>query len=262
MTRYFRLLASFIRYGVVASLEFRVNFIGWSVVSLIYALMFILTTELVFGQVNSIAGWTKGDALLVSSSVVLFTGLMWFFVFPNLTAFSELIRKGGLDFYLLKPVNSRFLVSMKIFEYDQALRIIAVSVVMINLVMQSGHEISFLSVLGFAFLFMCGMIIFYNIFFALTITNFWLINVHNFEDIFHELIDPGRYPVQVYKGALWIVFVYLLPVGFVGTFPVQALFGRLEIGYYFLAVFVAVITFVFSQWFWNFALKRYSSASS
>lgn len=262
MKRYLRLVLYFLRYGIIASLEFRVNFISWAFVSLFWSFMFILGTELIFGQVTTLAGWTKNEVLLTTSFLTLFVGAMWVFIFPNLVEFSRLIREGGLDFYLVKPVNDRFFVSTKNVEYDQILRIVAVSIFVINLLSNMNVRILPINLFGSVVLFVAGMIIFYNIFFSLAITNFWLVNVHNLEDFFHSILDIGRYPVQVYKGVFSILFVYLIPVGYVATFPVQALLGKLDPVYYLWAILLIFVTSIFSQWFWNFALKRYSSASS
>ena len=37
---------------------------------------------------------------------------------PNAEEFSELVRTGGLDFALLKPIDTQFLVSLSKFEWS------------------------------------------------------------------------------------------------------------------------------------------------
>ena len=114
----------------------------------------------------------------------------------------------------------------------------------------------------FLFLIICGLIIFYNLFFCITLLNIWFVNLFNLEDFFHNILDMGRFPVQIYKGFAAQVFTFIVPIGYIATFPVQALLGKLEVTSFIIAIFLVLITSVFSHWFWNFALKRYSSASS
>ncbi len=262
MKRYLRLFLSFARFGLAYALEYRVNFLIWAVSSTMWAGIFVLSVELIFGQVESIAGWTKNETLLLAAVQALFVGLLWYFVFPNLTTFYELVRKGDLDFYLIKPVDHRFLVSTKKVEFDQFLRT-AVLIGYIAAVILQGHLIiTWLSLAAFLLVLFLGLVIFYNVFFILAIFSFWLINVHNYEDLFHNLLDLGRFPTQIYKDQLGIFLTFFVPVAYVATFPVQAFLGKLEPVYFLAAVFLAISSSLISQWFWNFALKNYTSASS
>lgn len=262
MAKYLRLIAAFARYGLMAAMEYRFNFFLWGAIGLMWAIVFLIGGELIFGTTGTIAGWTKSEALLLVATETQFIAFMWLFVFPNLERFSTLIRKGELDFYLLKPVSSRFIVSTREFAFDPLIRISAVFVYMAVVLKQIGWVASWGNVLGASFLFICGMAIFYNLLFALTITNFWLVNVTNLVNFSHSLLDMGRYPVQIYQGVLQKILIFILPVAYIGTFPVQALLGNLSPDKYFWAIFLVVATSILSQWFWNFALKRYSSASS
>lgn len=260
--KYIKVFLCFARYGLIWVMEYRFNFVCWAILGVMWSFLFIYLGELIFGQVKSIAGWTRPETLLVLATETMFVGFLWLFIFPNLKLFSELIRKGKLDFYLIKPMSSRFLVSTQDWALDQLIRIPIVILFIIVLIEKNNLPVSFVSVIGYIFLFFCGAIIFYNIFFAVTITNFWLIHVNNLSDFFHNVLDFGRFPTRIYNGLLYFVAIYIVPVAFVATFPVQALLGNLHISMYFVAVILTIITSILSQWFWNFALKRYSSASS
>lgn len=260
--KYIRVFFNFARYGLIWVMEFRFNFACWAILGVMWSFLYIYLGELIFGQVTSIAGWTKAETLLVLATEAMFVGFLWLFIFPNLRMFSELIRKGKLDFYLLKPMSSRFLVSTQDWSLDQLVRIPAVIVFMVILINTNHLQITLSSISGFILLFLLGALIFYNIFFAITITNFWLVNVSNLSDFFHNVLDSGRFPTKIYNGLIYFIALYVIPVAFIATFPVQALLGNLEANMYLIAIFLAIITSIFSQWFWNFALKRYSSASS
>lgn len=251
----------FIKVGLMSMMEYRVSYFSWSLMSVGWSAFFIFSAFLITSQVNSIAGWPGHEVLILTSVETIFVGLLWFFVFPNLIDFSELIRRGNLDCLLTKPLNIRFLVSVKRFQLENILRIILVSFYISWLIQKNNIQIDFANVLEFLFLMGIGLIIFYNIFFSITVLNFWFVNIFNLDDFFHNILDMGRYPVQIYKGLIEIV-TFIIPIGYIATFSVQALLGKLETGYYFLGVFLAILTTLFSQWFWNFALRHYSSASS
>ena len=114
----------------------------------------------------------------------------------------------------------------------------------------------------FGLLFILGIFIFYNLFFIFTTTNFWFINLFNLDDLFSQVIDLGRYPVHIFRGGAKLFFVYLVPVAFIATFPVQALLGKAGFEMIFIGALIALLMFVTSQWFWQYALRHYQSASS
>ncbi len=262
MKKYLRIVWAFARYGLIWAMEYRFNFLIWGLIGVMWTATFVFSADLIFGQVHTVAGWTRSEALLLIATEAMFVGLMWFFVFPNLQIFSRLIRKGELDFLLIKPVNSRFLVSIRDWGYDPLVRVIVVGFFIASLVSKENLPVTAISVFGYIFLLLCGMVIFYNLFFAAMVTNFWMIKNENLIDLFHNIMDAGRFPAQIYKGVFEIIFTFAIPIVYVATFPVQALLNRTGPGTYLLAVVLVGVTTFASQWFWNFALRHYTSASS
>lgn len=222
----------------------------------------VVSVELIFGQVDSIAGWSREEVLLLICVHGLFFDFLWTFILQNLLSFSHYIRKGELDFALLKPVNLRFLVSTRYFEFDHWLRIIFLIFLLFKLLRRIPVQLTIFSWLNFSLLFFLGLFIFYNFYFMITTTNFWFINIYNLEDLFHEISQVGRVPVYVFQRGMRFIFTYIIPVAFIATFPVQVLLGRSDSKITVLALVLALISFFLSQKFWNFALKHYSSASS
>lgn len=262
MKRYLSLIFSFFRISLMQNFEYRLNFSIWAFVNVFWAGMSLLSVELIFGQISAIAGWTKSEVLLLVTIHILFVGIIWIFILPSLQQLSKLINRGDFDFYLLKPVSTRFLLSTMKFESDQYVSILGLLYVLFYFSQRTGFVPSLLDWGAFALLFVLGMFIFYNIFYVLFTTAFWLINIHNFEWFANEILNVGRFPVQVFKGGFKLIFFYVIPMGFVATFPTQMLLGRGNIWLIITGVVAATSLFVFSQWFWNFALKHYSSASS
>ena len=80
--------------------------------------------------------------------------------------------------------------------------------------------------------------------------------------IYRDLMSLGRFPVDLYRQPLQGFLTYLVPVGLMITLPAKALMGLVSLPGV-LASFGLGLTAVFvSLRFWNFALKKYSSASS
>ena len=71
----------------------------------------IVPLFVVFGARPTIAGWTFGESLMVMGWFMFLQGVLEGAINPSLAGVVEHIRKGTLDFVLLKPADAQFLVS-------------------------------------------------------------------------------------------------------------------------------------------------------
>jgi ABC-2 type transport system permease protein len=76
------------------------------------------------------------------------------------------------------------------------------------------------------------------------------------------LASTGKLPPTIFKEKVKVVLCYLVPTVFIAAIPTRVLLGDPILPSLLLSTVVAIITFVISQMFWNFALRYYSSASS
>ncbi len=262
MFRYLRLFLTLYRYWLVRSLEFRSEVLGWSIHSILWGALALIGINVIFDNVQTIAGWQRNQVLILVVIYNIFDSLLWFFVLPSLLSLSEQIRTGRFDFVLTKPVASRFAASLQKFEFDNYPRVIVMALVLIIFLRQFGYLVTPLTLLGFFISLISGFVIFYSLFLVITSTSFWFIKAYSLEDIFSSLLGVGKFPVMIFEGGLRVVFLYLIPVGFAATFPTQFLIGQGSVGLIIWGLVAAMISFLFSQLFWNFAIRHYSSASS
>lgn len=262
MKRYLILIWRLFRYSLIRDIEFRFNLISWSLANILWAALIIVSVNLIFGQVNNIAGWTRQSGEILVVTYTVFGAFFWLFILPSLGNFSRFIRNGDLDFYLQLPVNLRFLITFNRFEFDQVVRFVITIFILANLIIAQNPAINIINWLVGVVLLIEGLLLFYNLYFILITLNFWLPNLNNLEWLTEMFLEFGRYPTEIFKGSLRMMFTIIIPIVFVATFPVQAWLGKnmtLEVLY---GLGLIILTFIVSQWFWNFALKRYSSASS
>lgn len=260
--RYLKIFWAFTKNNWLGEIEFRFNFIFWIAINIFWGLLSLVFVELIFGQVTSIAGWNKDQVLVLACLHIIFSSFIWVFIMPNVTRFSQLIRKGDLDFVLTKPINSRFWVSSRVVEFSNLPRLVIIPFVLSNALRSLSIDPTWLSVFSSGLLLFFGLVIFYNLFFLITSLNIWFTNIFNLENLFDSLNDIGRFPISIFKGLANLLLIYIIPAAFVATFPAQALLGRGSFSLILLGLVLAVVTFWFSQKFWHFALRHYSSASS
>ena len=154
-------------------------------------------------------------------------------VSPSLTAVVEHVRKGTLDFVLLKPADAQFLVSTAKFEPWRIVDVVGrAGRVRLRVRASSGTgRRSRRSLTGLVFLALAVLIL-YSIWILVVSAAFWVVKVDNLSYLFGSLFDVGRWPIDVlrgvWRGTLLMVFTFVFPVALMTTYPALALLGRLD----------------------------------
>ena len=111
VARHLRLLGAHTRLSFIIAMQYRWDFILDGVMSVFWTVTALVPLYLVFQERPVIAGWTYGEALVVVGWFTLLEGVLKGAINPSLITVIEHIRKGTLDFVLLKPADAQFLVS-------------------------------------------------------------------------------------------------------------------------------------------------------
>jgi ABC-2 type transport system permease protein len=108
----------------------------------------------------------------------------------------------------------------------------------------------------------CGVMILYSLWFILGATSIWFVKIYNVTEVLRGFLEAGRYPMIAYPAIYRFFFTFLVPVAFLTTVPAEILLGRGEFIWSIGTAILAVFLFLFSTFFWQFALRFYTSASS
>jgi ABC-2 type transport system permease protein len=118
---YLAIWLTFARNSLVRDLTFRANFLIQCVSSMSWTLMNVGFYLIVFSVTDRIGvdtGWGRWEFFVFLATTMLVNSAVETFFMPNAEEFSELIRTGGLDFALLKPVDTQFLISLRKMEWS------------------------------------------------------------------------------------------------------------------------------------------------
>jgi ABC-2 type transport system permease protein len=262
VARYLRLLGIQFRASAAVAMQYRVEFLvegalavfwmGWSLVPLL----------VVFGHREAVAGWSFEEALVVIGWFTFMKGVLEGAVNPSLTSVVEHIRKGTLDFVLLKPADAQFLVSTAKFEPWRVLdlaggvAIFAVAFHRMGRWPAPGH------VLAAALLFLCAAGVMYSLWILVISAAFYVVKVDNLSFLFSSIFDAARWPISVFRGAWRVVFTVVIPLGLMTTYPSLALLGGLDAALAGKALAGTAAFAVFSRLVWLRSISHYTSASS
>lgn len=262
MQSYRRLLGIFYRNALMNELEYRLNFWSLLLVQLFWLIWSAVGVRIPFLYVDTIAGWTYPELLVVVGMFTLMKSYMEILIVPNLSQMTEYVRMGTLDYILTKPIDSQFMVSLRNLGLNSwAAPLLAIALIVYGL-WDFGYLPSLLDILAFLVLTLAGMIVLYSLNLVVQSLTFWLVDLEAADGLIDSVVEAGRFPVAFYSGWLRVVLTIIVPVAFLTTFPAQAILGRSPGWLPPLGVVIALVSFVLASAFWRFALRSYSSASS
>jgi ABC-2 type transport system permease protein len=259
--RYWRIYRTFFTSSFARELEFRANFYAKVAQNIVWIFFFVMILLVVFRNTETVAGWSRGDAFVLAATVFLMNAMVSAF-FMSLMEIPEQVRRGTLDFVITKPIDTQFWVSMRKFNFDQIGTLLA-GFAMLGLgVAQSGSTPGVLQWLSYTLLVLASLIIFYSFNLMLMTLGIWLVRVENLWVLGESVMQIARFPVDIYGTALARVFTFAIPLAFLSTVPARQLIGQFEPLMLLLGLTWSVAFFFAARYFWRFALRYYTSASS
>ena len=265
-TRYAGLFRVQMRMAMLAAMQYRVDFIVRGLIAFLWSALTLIPLLVVFGVRQQVAGWSFAEALVVVAWFMLLRAVLEGAVSPSLTAVVEHVRKGTLDFVLLKPADAQFLVSTAKFEPWRVVDI-GGALILFGYAFGMMHRLPSIAqvVTGLVFLALAVLIL-YSIWILVVSAAFWVVKVDNLSYLFGSLFDVGRWPIDVlrgvWRGTLMLVFTFVFPVALMTTYPALALRGRLDAKTAVLALGGGILFAVVARRVWRRALAMYTSASS
>src|SRR5437899_4395000 len=113
LTRYFQIYGALWKNSVTRELIFKSNFLLWIVVELLWFGLQLSFIGVLYLHTGEIGTWTKWQVVMLIGASHFIQQVFQAFFLVNCTNLSELIRTGKMDFLLLLPVNTRFVVSLR-----------------------------------------------------------------------------------------------------------------------------------------------------
>ncbi len=262
VVRYARLLGAQIRASALTLLQYRFDFLADGLLEILWAATALVPLFVVFRARESVAGWSFGEALLVTGWFILLQGILEGAINPSLTSVVEHIRTGTLDFVLLKPADAQFLVSTARFQPWRAANVLTALVVFVQAFRLLGRPPSPAGLLAAAFLLFTSTLLLYSLWILTVSAAFYVVKVDNLSVLFSSLFDAARWPSTIFRGVLSFVFTFVIPLALMTTYPALAMLGKLGRTTLLLSLVGSVLFAVLARLVWLGSIGKYTSASS
>jgi ABC-2 type transport system permease protein len=260
--RYLRLLGLFMRTELQFAIEYRANLMLSLIEEIVVVSTSLAAVLILFNHTGVINGWTLPQMIVLLGVYYIVQGAQAVVFEASFERFMEHVRMGTLDFILIKPVDSQFMVSTRHVQVPQVGQVVLGVVVLAIGLVQLGEQVTAGAALAFVATLVCGLALVYSLLLVLSTFSFWFVRVENLLAIFWSFLDAGRFPVDVYPGWLRVTLSTVVPIGIAVTIPAQAIAGRLDTVGFAAMLLGTAGTWLFAGWFWRYGLRSYTGASA
>ncbi|MCC7372489.1 MAG: ABC-2 family transporter protein [Chloroflexi bacterium] len=260
--RYWRVYWACLRNCLARELEFRSSFAFSAGSTVLWAVFSMLLAGLVFSNVREVAGWDLNRMFVLTGSFLIVEGLSSALFEKNMQRLSDMVNKGELDFVLIRPISSQFLVSIRYVDFgDLPTALVGIGYVVVG-VGRLGITPGPLEIAAYLLMLASALLALYALWFMAVTLVLWTGRINNISAVMPPFISMARMPSDIYRGLAKPLLTYGLPIAAIATLPAKALLGVLEPTALPYQVALTLALLWLSSRFWRYSLRRYTSASS
>ena len=260
---YLSLYGALCQNSIVRDMQFKANFLLWIVVEWMWFALQLAFIAVLYSHTDRIATWSRWEVVLLTGASQVIQMTFQALFFTNIVNLSDHVRTGRLDFMLLLPVNTRFLVSFRTFDPGSLVGVLTGFSVMGFACMKLGLLPGPGQCACFLLLCAAGVLIHYSLMFGLSSLSFLFMRAQGIVWGYYNFFHIARLPDAAFGGAFRACFTYVIPMLLVTNVPVKFLADKFDHPLEFLPLLgMSALCFWASHLFWSWALSRYTSASS
>lgn len=244
------------------AMQFRFDFFFRIIMDCIFYIVNVLFYRVLFIHTGGLAGWTESQVMIFLSGFLLVDAIQMTVISNGTWMIPNLVNKGELDYYLLRPVSSLFFLTTRDFAFNSFVNILVAVGIMIWAFSTSTVSYPLHKILLYLFLILNGTYLFF-LCRILTLTPiFWTHSGRGLEMIFWTLDKFAERPDGIFTGWVKKILISIMPFAIISSFPARALFqdNTWQIAGY--CIGVVLIAHIITMRVWSLGLRHYSSASS
>jgi ABC-2 type transport system permease protein len=263
LRRYCTIYAALWQNSVVREMGFKANFLLWIVVEMLWFALQITYIAVIYSHTERIADWTKWQVVLLMGASHFIQQIFTALFLNNCVQLSEHVRTGRMDFFLLLPVNTRFLISFRQVDLGAFVNAASAVAVMFYAGRQLDLSPTLAQIAGFLMLCGAGLLIHYSLMFLLSSVSFWTVKAQGIVWGYYNLFNIARLPDSAFRGFFRAFFTFALPMLLVANVPARLIVNKLSSPLDMLLLLaMSGACLLVSELGWRFSVRRYTSASS
>jgi ABC-2 type transport system permease protein len=262
MQRYLRLYLYFLRFSFSRAMEFRLDFFFRVGMDTLWYVVNLAFFAILFGHTGILAGWTFDQILIFCASYFLGDAIHMTVFANNMWGFPLFVNRGDLDYHLVRPVSSLYMLSLRDFAANSFINLVMAIGILIWALARYPAPLSAGSLIAYLVLLMAGAYLHYVTHMIFLIPVFWLHSPGGLREIYWSIQGFSNRPHRMFTGWVRRILVSILPFAFIVSYPVHALFEGATLLLMLHGTAILVVATLFLVWFWRLGLRAYASASS
>lgn len=257
MKKYLKIYREFFRVCFSVSLSFRLDFVLQTLMNLAFLATSFLTAAFIFNHVESVGIWNREEFLFFLAFAFAVDQSHYLFFGFNFWIFSNDLRLGYLDFHLLKPVHSLFLIFTRYLAIPGLVTAFVSYILLIYFGIKV--DINWIQWMCLPVLLCLGLALWLGLEILISFLNFFTVEGFGVNHIRLQFQNLSKWPDFIYKNP---ARTWLLP--FLAITSVPARFLN-DISYWdgiLLMILGTFVLWVIILWLWPKALCFYKSPSS
>lgn len=262
MKRYFKILVIYYKAWVMRDMEFRISLISMLAANFAWTNFSLISILLINKNITHFGSWGTNELLILTGCWMLVNFLMYAFVYSNIRRLTRDIFNGNLDFFLLKPIDSQFLVTTQRFNIGSMVSLVEGILVLVFAFTHGGYPFNLLNFTGFILLIFSGALLYYSFWMITACINIFTPLADNLLYIIPEINYISKYPSEAFPQAVSLIFTTVVPVLVITVLPAKMLMGKLDNLSFVFGIIISFLFFFGTRKLWFWSLRHYSSASS
>ena len=253
--------------SIKSRMEYKASFIVFLLTVITFYSAQIVTIGVIINRFKTIGGWNIGDMAFLYSLLILSQSNVTF-LFSGLLDFSNHVREGTYDRFLIRPVSTLGQILMGGFELSGFAHVAMGIITFLFANSLTNIHWNFLNIFIFILVILGGSMILASIRIIIAAIAFYSINN---QALVHLFVFSSRefllYPINIYRSELKFILTFLIPLGFINFYPAHYFLDKTGEGlfhpYIIFGTFpVGFVLMVVALLFWKNGQKDYESAGA
>jgi len=260
LIHYLKVYKAFVSIAFAQALSFRLHFVLVAIMDVLFFASAVLSAEILFTTMPAIGFWDKDRFLFFVSFMLAVEQLHMTFIGEGFWELSEDIRTGNLDYKLLRPIGSIFVVVFShvragtLFNFFLPWGFLIYYGLALNLSLVSWLLLPVLVIAGFTIQVLVEILV--------AIGMFWMIDGTALNFVRIQLQTISKWPDTLYQSYLKRFFTVVVPVLLIGSAPVHYLIDSSRVNLLIIMIGFLILLPILISFAWRQGLRKYESASS
>lgn len=261
--KYIRIYIGFLKNNIERELQFRFNFFVHMFTVVLGYFGNVLFYHFLYNNVGQVAGWGRYEIYILLATVWIVDSIFGGVFFFNLIQIPTKVKKYELDYILLKPISTIFMLSLRNFNMGLFSGVFFGGALLIYTIMKLSLTINFFSIFIYLVLVIIGVVILYCVLFIMVTFSLKFVKINGLIQMFWCLADLGKNPHSIYPIGVKYVLISLMPFLVIYNFPSIAIikshyiFGMNLFCIVLSSIVIALVLLSFAVKFFGRTIKCY-----